>query len=357
MTIEDILVIFLDARGEIEGWLDLAGGEMRGRGPRLEGLPALSDARTGKSRAVAAIVPGDAVALHWLEIPGGLAPAQAVAAARLLAADASAQPIADMHLAVGVEVADSPLRTVALVPALAMAGWIGRLQAEGLDPDLILPEPLLLAPPAEGFVRYDRGAMPLYRGPTDGFSMEPELAELVTRGARVERLDHEAFEAGLGAALASVPVNLRQGAFAKRRRWTIEWALVRRLATLALTLLLVTLLFQVATIFRYTFEADRIEAETRELARAAGPAAPITAGPGYSALASALFGAISGTPNVELTALSFDQAGTLRATVGGDSPATLETFRQRIEASGFAVELGPLRSGGGRPTADVIVRA
>ena len=357
MTINDILLIFLEGRGEIEGWLELTGGAVRARGVGLENLPGLVDPQTGQSMAVGAVVPGDAVALHWLEIPAGLAPAQAVAAARLLAADASAQPIADMHLAVGPEQEGSTLRPIALVPALAMGGWIGRLQAEGLDPDLILPEPLLLPAPEEGFVRHDRGPLPLYRGATDGFSIEPDLADLVTRGAKVERLGADAFEAGLGAALASLPVNLRQGAFAKRRRWKIEWALVRRLATLALILLLVTLAFQVATIFRYTFEADRIEAETRELARAAGPTTPVMAGPGYSALASALFGAVSGTPNVELTALIFDQNGALRATVGGDSPATLETLRQRIEASGFAVDLGPLRSGGGRPTAELTVRA
>lgn len=358
MTINDILLIFLDPRSEIEGWLELAGGLVAARGRGLEGLPGLVDPKTGRSLPVAAIVAGEAVSLHWLEIPAGLAPAQAVAAARLLAAEVSAQPIADMHVAVGPEVADSPMRAVALAPALAMAGWIGRLQEAGLDPDYLLPETLLLPVPDEGFARYDRGELPLWRGQGDAFSAEPELAGLITRGAPVRALDHDAFEAHLAPALAALPVNLRQGAFAKRRRWKIEWALVRRLAGLAAALLLVTLALQVMTIFRYTFEADRIEAEARAIARAAGPITPArAAGPGYSALASAVFGAVSGTPNVEMTALMFDQTGALRATVGGDSPVTLETLRQRIEASGFSVEMGPPRSGGGRPVADMTVRA
>jgi general secretion pathway protein L len=303
MTINDILLIFLDARGEIEGWLELAGGQVVARGRALEGVPGLVDPKTGRALAVAAVVPGEAVSLHWLEIPAGLAPAQAVAAARLLAADVSAQPVADMHVAVGPEVADSPMRAVALVPALAMAGWIGRLQAEGLDPDLVLPEPLLLPVPAEGFARYDRGALPLWRGQGDAFSAEPELAQLVVREAPVRQLDHDEFEAHLAAALAALPVNLRQGAFAKRRRWKIEWPLVRRLAGLAALLLLATLLLQVMTIFRYTFAADRIEAETQALRRAAGPVTPAQArvGPGYGGLASALFGAVNATPNAELT--------------------------------------------------------
>jgi general secretion pathway protein L len=358
MTINDILLIFLDARGEVEGWLELAGARVVARGAALEGLPGLVDPNTGRSLPVAAIVRGEAVSLHWLEFPAGLAPAQAIAAARLLAADVSAQPVADMHVAVGPEVADSPVRAVALVPALAMAGWIGKLQAEGLDPDFILPEPLLLPVPQEGFTRYDRGELPLWRGQGDAFAAEPELAELVTCGAPVRQLAHDAFEAHLAPALAALPVNLRQGAFAKRRRWKIEWPLVRRLAGLAALLLLATLALQVMTIFRYTFEADRLEAETQALRRAAGPVTPAQAriGPGYSGLASALFGAVSATPNAELTAMIYDQAGALRATVQADSPVTLETLRQRIEESGFTVELGPLRAGGGRPTAELTVR-
>ena len=46
-------------------------------------------------------VPGERVAIHWLELAEGLAPAQAAAAARLMLADASAEPLADMHVAVG----------------------------------------------------------------------------------------------------------------------------------------------------------------------------------------------------------------------------------------------------------------
>jgi len=355
--LNDILLILLDARGEIEGWLEVASGRVAARGRALEGLPGLTDPKTGRALAVAAVVPGEAVSLHWLEIPAGLTPAQAAAAARLIAADVSAQPIADMHVAVGPELPDSSLRPVALVPALAMAGWIGRLQAEGLDPDLILPEPLLLPVPEEGFVRYDRGTLPLFRGQGDAFSAEPELAELVTRGAPVRTLDHDAFETHLASALAALPVNLRQGAFAKRRRWKIEWPLVRRLAGFAALLLLVTLLLQVMTIFRYTFEADRLEAETRALARSAGPIPAVRIGGGYAGLASALFGALNGTPNAELTALIYDQSGVLRATIQADSPATLESVRQRIGAGAFEVELGPLRAGGGRPTADITIRA
>ncbi len=365
----DALLIFIDVRNEIEGWLRIAGGVVTARGRGLEGLP---DTAAGTPLQVAAIVPGEAVALHWLELPSGLAPAQAVAAARLMAGEVSAQPLGDMHIAVGPDGEEGSPRPVAIVPAITMAGWLGKLQAQALDPDVMLPEPLLLSAPREGYVRHERGGLPLYRGPTDAFSLEPELAELIVAPAQVEAIDEEAFEGGLWDALASPVVNLRQGAFAKRRRWKIEWALVRRLAMLAVALALVTLAIQVAATFRYTLEADALEMEANRIAATAlQRSGPVTdgsgqlerrlselrgSGPGYSAMATAVFAAVRDTPNVELTGLFFDQTGAMRATVQADSPATIALVQQRIEGGGFAVVIGEVRSGGGRPTADVTVR-
>ena len=371
MNATDALLMFLDEAGEIEGWLQLRDGDVVARGSGFEQVPAVVDPATGASLTVVAVVPGEAVAVHWLEVPSGLSPAQANAAARLVAAEVSLQPLVDMHVAVGAEVEDGAIRPVALVPALVMAGWLGRLQTAGLDPDLVIPEPLLLSPPAQGFTRYDRGATPIYRGQADAFSVEPALAELVLADAPVEQLGHEAFEGGLAAAIASPIVNLRQGAFAKRRRWKIEWALIRRLATLGAALLVVTLAIQAVMIFRYTFETDRLEAERTRVAAAALPGisaanaaerlgARVTdlgGGAGYSALASSLFAAVQGAPGASLTALTFDPDGALRATVQGDTPAAIVAVQTQLEASGLAVAAGPQRSGGGRPTADLTVRA
>src|SRR5918997_2933049 len=101
--------------GEIEGWLLLQGGNVAARGRGAERLPPLADPETQERVRVALIVPGDEVTVHWLELPGGLAPAQAVAAARLMASEVSAQPLGDMHVAVGPEMEGSALRCVALV--------------------------------------------------------------------------------------------------------------------------------------------------------------------------------------------------------------------------------------------------
>src|SRR6185295_2050847 len=46
-------------------------------------------------------VPGTEVAIHWLDLAGDLTLAQAAAAARLMLADASAEPLAELHVAAG----------------------------------------------------------------------------------------------------------------------------------------------------------------------------------------------------------------------------------------------------------------
>lgn len=363
------ILIFLDMRQQIEGWLHLAHDTIAARGTNLEGLPPLIDPETQRPIDVVAVVPGESVAVHWLEVPSGLAPAQAAAAARLMAAEASAQPLSEMHLAVGAEDGDA-LRPVALVPALTMAGWLGRLQAAGLDPDIVIPEPLLLAPPKEGFVRYDRREVPLYRGAHDAFSVEPELAELVIAEAPVRSLGADAYERGLFEAVARPAVNLRQGEFAKRRKWKVEWHQVRRLALLLLAIVAVTLAIQIASIWRYTYAADALEQEANRIAGKALGAESVDpvqlerrlselrgGGAGYAAIAASVFAAVRATPNAELSGIVYDRDGTMRLTVMADSTATIASFEQRIEAGGFEAEQGPMRVGGGRPTTDITVRA
>lgn len=369
----DALLLFLDEDGRVGRWLRLDGGAVTARGAAQDALPSVADDAGGDVPRVVAVAPANSVSLHWLEIPAGLAPAQAVGAARLIAAEVSALPLSDRHVAVGPESESGATRAVAIVSAAAMAEWLAALQAHGIDPDAVVPETSLLPRPADGYLFHAGAGGPLYRGRDDAFSIEPELAELVMAGAPVETLSEDRFEAGLPEAVAAPAVDLRQGAFAKRRRWKMERALVRRLAALALLILLVTLLIQVAAILRYTFAADALEQETeavaaralRSPARLTNPPAQLGErlaelrgrGGGYGGLASPLFAAVQATPNAELTALIFDASGSLRATVQADSPATIAALRQRIEATGNLVDVGAMRSGGGRPTAELTVRA
>jgi general secretion pathway protein L len=368
--LSDALLIFLDAHNEFEGWLQVADGAVTARGRGLEGLPALVDTATGKPVRVAAIVPGEAVAMHWLEVPAGLAPAQAAAAARLMAEEVSTQPLGDMHVAVARRLRARPCER---------RRWCGdhdgglarQAPGAGARPGCGAARALAARPPREGFVRHERGGLPLYRGPTEAFSVEPELADLIVDPKLVEPLDEEAFEGGLGDSVTyrpSISVRVRSpsggggrsngagaqaddaGACPGRRDARHPGG------------------GDLQIYARGGRAGAGDEPDRRDRLAESGPVTDPSrqlesrlsemrgSGPGYSAMASAIFGAVRDTPNVELTALFFDQSGSMRATVQADSPSTIALFQQRIEASGFSVSAGEMRSGGGRPTADVTVR-
>lgn len=333
-------LVFAGADAAAGRWLVLEDGAVAARGEADDALPLLPGARTVLA------VPGSEVAIHWLDLASGLAPAQAAAAARLILADASAEPLADMHVAVGR--AERGLTPVALVPAARMLGWL----STGLDPELIVPEPLLILPPPEGLARRDAGPVPDYRGLGAAFSVEPALAALLAGEGAIEPIGKDAFEAGLGAALAPPVLNLRQGVFVRRRQWRLERTRVRRALLLAGALAAVTLIVLVATIMRYTFDADRLEAEATAIR---GPAASELR-PTFGTVAAALFDAVRATPNIEVSRLDYRPDGSLGATVLADSPATLAAFRQRAEAGGLAVDGGTPRTEAGRPVADLVLR-
>ena len=362
----EALLLFLHRAGGIEGWVRLSGGEVVARGT---GLDDVDDHRGAPAVAVA---PGEQVSLRWLDLPAGLSPAQSAAAARLMAADLSAQPIGELHVAAGRDSIDGGGRCVGLVPMETMRGWLADLEAVGFDPDRIVPETLLVPAPAEGLATWHSGPLSLYRGESEAFAAEPELGDILLAGRTALPVGADAFAAGLGAALEQAPLDLRQGPFARRRDWRVAPARARRLAVLTAALLLVSLAVQLAAIARYSFATDAADAETRRIAAAALPRSPGIAvsgaalsqrlielrggGAGFGATAGALFGAVKSTPNVELSALAFSPDGLLRATVQADSPAAIEALRQRVETSGFAAEATAPRTGGGRRVADLIVR-
>ncbi|HYD13646.1 MAG TPA: hypothetical protein VEC11_12435 [Allosphingosinicella sp.] len=323
-----------------EGWLLIESGgvSVRGGPDDVPELPA------GAPTALA--VPGAEVAIHWLELAEGLTQAQAAAAARLMLADASAEGLGDMHVAIGR--AERGLTAVALAPNASMALWVAG------DPDLIVPTHALLLPPEEGLVRRDAGAVPDYRGMAASFSVEPDIAELLTGEAPVRALDEAEYEAGLPAALAAPLVNLRQGPWARRRQWIVDVTATRRIGWLVLSLAMLSLVVLLVQIMRYAQAASAIE---EEAARIGARAPSGDSRPGLTPLAAVLFGAIQAVPNVELGRLEYRADGTLSATVTTDTPATLQALRRQIEIGGLQVQEGTVQPQGARPTAELLLRA
>ena len=350
------LLLFIDAGGRRRGWLRVDADGVAARG---EGVPELD-----RDERVVAVAPGETVALHWLDLPAGLAPAQAAAAARLNAAELLAEPAAALHVAVGA--GEGGRRCAAFVSMETMRLWLDSLAAEGIEPRAVVPEPLLIPAPESGIRRF--GA--LHRGPERAFALEPELAALLVNGEAVETLEQEAFETGLAAAVERPVVDLLQGPFGPRRGVRIDRRRARRMAAWAAIGLLLLLVAEVVAILRYTWAADRAETETarivasavpgggeglanldRRLAELRGP------GAGFSITAAAVFEALRTTPNVELAAFSLQGDGSTRIELRGDQPAAIEDVARRLEDDRWAVESSGPRSAGGRQAAMLTVRA
>ncbi len=324
---------------------------MIGRGDDLAQLP---DQQPWVRTVLA--VPGTDVTLHWLDLADALTTAQAAAAARLRLADELPDAIGELHVAAGRR--ENGLTAIAVAPAARMTEWLAAARERAMEPDVIIPAPMLLMPPGKGLVCYRGEGVPDYRGTARAFSIEDELAALVVGEEHVTEIGDDVREAGFGPALADPPVNLRQGAFARRREIVLDVGRVRWLVTLGLILLIVSLLIQITAIMRTTWAADRFEAEAKEVRRALGaPGAPARAGAGsYGVVAGALFEGLREMATVELTQLVYQPDGSLRASLLADSQATIDALRGRVEARGVQAAGGPPTNLGGRAAGDITIR-
>ena len=193
-------VLFLPGATAPWRWLRVTDGVVAARG---EGLPTLSP----DSAPPVVVTPADAVTLHWADLPDR-SPAQAVTAARILAAEASAAPLSDVHVAVGRE-ASGGERPIGVVAIAQMRGWLDMLAANGIEAGVLLPAPMLLPRPESGFVAADLAGEAVVRGVTTGFADEAGLTELVTGGTTPERLDGALLDAAMVAAVTAPALDLR----------------------------------------------------------------------------------------------------------------------------------------------------
>ncbi len=356
-------LLFLPPRvGDPWRWLRIEGDVVTARG---KGVPEADEA------PVVAIAPADAVTLHWAALPAR-SQAQAATAARIVVNDACAAPQDQLHVAVGD--ADDDERPIGVVAVDRMRGWLDGLRGLGIDPAVVMPAPLLLPVPEQGFVRADLGGQSVVRGASSGFADEPQLTELVTAGATTETLDRDTLDRALVAAVAAPALNLRQGAFARVRRREVNWPLLRRLLLLVALIMLATLAVDVVRITRYSLAANRLNAQADSLARQ-GLARGVNAdgdlaakldqrlahlrgpGQGFTRMAAAALAAIRATPGSEASGLDFQPNGDLRITLIAQSDAESNAVQARLRDAGFAVTPGAFESAGGRLKGDLTVRA
>lgn len=347
--------------------LDGAGAHVEG-----EGMPP---AEPDASVPIVAVAPADAVTLHWAAIPARSA-AQAAAAARVVVSDATATP-GDLHVAVGAARAssdggaDGEERAVAVVSPERMVAWLAEMQARGIDPAAIVPAPLLLPEPEEGWLRGDVAGQAVVRGRSAGFADEARLTELITGDAEPVTLARDEVWRAAAMAASAWPLDLRQGPFARRTRRAIDWALVRQLALLVAMILLATLAIDLVRIARYAIGANALEARAEAVARQGLPRGAGEGdsarmlddrlsrlrgpGAGFSRTAAAVYQIVQAVPDSEVTALDFQPTGALRVSVSVAGEGQANAIKTQLERAGFTVTSGVFQQSGGRLSGDLTV--
>ena len=348
-----LLLFAEDDVGAIEGWLRIADDRVVARGARLDGLPPPE-----VDEPLFLLLLGSEVAMRWIELPP-LTDAQALTAARIAVGEESLGPADALHVVIGR--VHGGHRLVASIADARMAGWIAWAAGTGLKIDHVVPLPLLIAY-GEGPARmWARSGRTLVHGHAQAFAIEPDLAEAVLADQEVEPIDDAHFEAELPAALAALPLDLRQGVWRHRGAWRTDAGWRGRMIRYAIATAILLALIPVARLVRISWDSHRLHQEAGDVARTTlglreAPEKPRAVlqqrleslqGPGMGFVdgAAILFGAVRQTPNVELAEIGFDESGVLSARVRTTSTADLAELVRRIGSSGLVVETGGTSQG------------
>lgn len=310
-----------------------------------DGLRTLAD-DGGKDPVVVGVIAGDDLALHYL--PGG------AEEARMKAVDLAAQPVDDLHVAVGASDADGGC-WLAIIDREQLRGHLARFRAAGITPAHLLPAALLLpdGDPAMAML----GDRVLLRNRQLGACVEPGLAAALG-GGDTGRLP--AFRPDFPDSL---PLDLLQGAFAPRFQW---WK--ARSFQLAAALLLLLLLAAIAAPQLIAEQRARAlvaeqDQETVALTASLLGQPPQSAEAAAAALAAArqaaegqalgprlalVTDAVANTPGARLERLALLPDGHLELVAGGPAEA-IDQLGALLQAGPFLVERnGPAMLLGGR---------
>lgn len=298
---ETLILLLSETPGGPVRWAFLGDGRvaLADKAEDASGLAAISE-RAAAAKLVAAILPGECVAMRSLPAPPK-GQAQFRAAIGYLLEDELAESLDAVHVA--------PMRHesgagIALaVKKATLEGWLDFLAGAAISPDIVTADFALLpmAPGRAVFVETpDRiiGVAGL-----SGFAMDRPLAEEVVSamiagdgisdvvvyggrvidaggvpGVSVERrgaLFDEALFRTYATGLSAAP-NLRQGAYRKRRDWRVAAGPWRRVAMLAAASVAALMLATITASVRDIRTADRLKEETLALHEAAFPDAAET---------------------------------------------------------------------------------
>ena len=338
------LVVFLG--GDALPWLQIEDSKVVRHGDDLR----------GSDDAVIGITPARSVTYHTASFRE-LSRAQALAAARLDAADVTLG--SDRHVAVS-EAGDYYVVT----DKEAMQGWLSKLAERGLRAVTLIPSPSVLPLPESGFVRAELPHETVLRSASTALAEDGVISLLVVGDQPVANLGQADLEDAVATAAEYPPINLLQGDFAIRTNWDAAPGYWRRMAIFAALLVGLALaipLVQWARLSTATAALDRQSAAiaAKALGEASGSEDAAErlqdeliekrgGGAGFLATQAAVTKAIESIPGVELSSLSFDPDGKLRAMVRAMGRPEIDAVRRAVDAGRFSVIEGTQTTTQGR---------
>ncbi|TPE62478.1 hypothetical protein FJQ54_06170 [Sandaracinobacter neustonicus] len=315
-----------------------------------------------------AVLPGDDIALHRLQLAEGDARARHEEAVMRIT-DLAAQPVEDLHIAIG-PADDAGHSWVALIDRQRMADHLAHLKAAGAEPAHIVPAALLLAEPESGPSMARFGDRVLLRTDELAGLVEPALASALSGRSLLGRFV-QLSEFAPAAVPETLPLDLMQGDFGPKQRW---WK-SRRFLLWAGVLSLLALLLAIAPVLidrgRAAAAVAAYDQAVIELAAQTLGQRPASAEAGAEALAAARRAAEGGALGARLSFAArtlesipgarFDSVkllpdGALRIALGGPADAINITATRMAggpfhsEAAGTIVTMGDRVAG--RPSND-----
>lgn len=309
-------------------WLLMTADGVEPTGPIIAGDGSSAAVIAGDDSSVA-IIAGDDVALHRLLL-GETSVTRRAGEARMRAVDLAAQPLEDLHVAVGPADADGA-SWVAIISTERMAAHVAAIAAVGHTPRHMVPAALLL-PEGGSAIWHD---LLLFRTGDSAGAVEPALAaHIVPEAMHMARPFHPP------PADTPLPVDLMQGSFAWRPRWWLERSFRLKAGLLAALALLLAIAPAVIGHWRASEAVAGFDADTVRIARQIlGEAAPADAEAAAAALFSARQQAEGATIGARFTTLSHEIESLPQAHLAG---VTLNNGRLHIALAGPADAINAL---------------
>ena len=378
MSSRDALIVTLPASAAEDAparWWRVVDGVITRQGWSDEWIAIATPAPGEAKPFLLGIAPAADLVLRHAAFPS-LSPRQAEAAARLIAAEDSVTPAADLHVAVGDADGDGQRPLIALDRS-ALRRWLDGFAALGLEADAIAPAPALMPAPddSQTWIVADIGTERILRSRDTAFIDDPVLTRhIIGDAATVTEIAPERIDAALVAACDAPPLDLRTGTFAARPASWLTSALLRRMAWLIGAIIVVSLAIGIARWVRVGLETRALDAEAVAEASSVLRPAPATVeqalpaldarlaalGGGSGNLASplaALVAAMEPVPNVAVDALQWRGDGTLTVTLGAPRMDDINPVLLTLQANGYIVTAQPRSGTDGRALGDITIRS